>query len=58
MHAIGGLADMWPYRENVTQRPLTQAEEDRQDWQYEVANGDTVLGLAEWIEHQDEAERN
>ena len=25
------------------------------DWRYEVANGDTVLGYSEWIEHQFEA---
>jgi hypothetical protein len=31
-------------------------QDDRNDWQYEVANGDTVLGFAEWLEHkQDEA---
>lgn len=27
----------------------------REDWQYEVQNGDTVLGFAEWCEHQIEA---
>ncbi len=26
------------------------------DWRYEVANGDTVLGLAEWIQHKHEAD--
>lgn len=26
------------------------------DWQAEVTNGDTVLGLMEWIAHQDEAD--
>lgn len=25
------------------------------DWQYEVANGDTVLGFVEWLEHWIEA---
>ncbi len=25
------------------------------DWRYEVANGDTTLGLAEWKAHKDEA---
>ena len=25
------------------------------DWQYEVANGDTKLGYAEWLEHQIES---
>ena len=24
------------------------------DWQYEVANGDTVLGLADWVAHRNE----
>lgn len=33
-----------------------QAEDDRHDWQNDVANGDTVLGLAEWIEHKREAD--
>jgi hypothetical protein len=28
----------------------------REDWQYEVANGDTVLGYEEWIEHKHEAD--
>lgn len=23
------------------------------DWKYEVANGDTMLGYAEWLEHQE-----
>ena len=26
------------------------------DWQYEVANGDTTLGLREWREHKLESE--
>lgn len=29
---------------------------DRKDWEYEVANGDTVLGFDEWLEHRDEVE--
>ncbi|MCD6056507.1 MAG: hypothetical protein K0Q89_37 [Thermomicrobiales bacterium] len=28
------------------------------DWQYEVANGDTVLGYTEWVEHKLEADRS
>jgi hypothetical protein len=36
-------------------QPRSMEIEDREDWQYEVANGDTVLGLAEWIEHKREA---
>lgn len=31
--------------------------DEERDWRYEVANGDTVLGLAEWSEHQVEAAR-
>lgn len=27
-----------------------------EDWQYEVANGDTYLGYFEWIEHQKDAD--
>jgi len=27
----------------------------KEDWQYEVANGDTVLGYAEWVEHRKES---
>lgn len=27
-------------------------------WQYEVANGDTRLGYAEWCAHQDEMEED
>ena len=26
------------------------------DWQYEVANDDTVLGYAEWVEHKVESD--
>lgn len=25
---------------------------EERDWRYEVANGDTVLGFHEWLEHQ------
>lgn len=28
----------------------------KSDWQYEVANGDTLLGYKEWLEHKAEAE--
>jgi hypothetical protein len=27
------------------------------DWQYEVANGDTRLGYAEWLERQREIDK-
>jgi hypothetical protein len=30
--------------------------DDLNDWQYEVENGDTVLGFAEWLEHKKESE--
>ena len=40
-------------------RPLTEEEWvaaekrfPRDDWRYEVWNGDTVLGYAEWLEHR------
>lgn len=28
------------------------ADWPREDWQYEVANGDTVLGYADWVYHR------
>lgn len=31
------------------------ARANRNDWKYEVANGDTVLGFEEWLAHRDEA---
>lgn len=31
-------------------------DDDTRDWRWEVGNGDTVLGLAEWLEHRAEAE--
>jgi hypothetical protein len=34
---------------------LTVADEEMRDWRYEVANGDTTLGLDDWRAHQDEA---
>lgn len=30
----------------------------KDDWRYEVANGDTVLGFKEWCEHKDESNRS
>ena len=30
---------------------------DVADWQYLVANGDTLLGYKEWVEHEQEASR-
>lgn len=29
----------------------------KQDWKYEVTNGDTKLGYAEWVEHKIELNR-
>lgn len=38
-------------------RELTAEEKfPREDWQYDVANGDTKLGYAEWVEHNVAAE--
>lgn len=31
-------------------------ESEREGWQYEVANGDTVLGFTEWLEHKAESQ--
>jgi hypothetical protein len=35
--------------------PDVLAEEQKRDWRYEVANGDTVLGFREWVEAQNAA---
>lgn len=33
--------------------PTTDAERSAyRDWQYEVANGDTVLGFRDWLDQQ------
>lgn len=29
--------------------------DDRNDWKYEVDNGDTVLGFKEWLTHKTES---
>lgn len=34
--------------------PTLSDDDLRQDWKYEVANGDTSLGFAEWKQHQEE----
>lgn len=39
------MSDPWKSDETY---PIT-------DWQYEVANGDTVLGYRDWLDHQREA---
>lgn len=48
-HVDGSVWKSW------TETPVAPMAEDRRDWQYEVRNGDTVLGLAEWLEHRTEA---
>ena len=30
----------------------------KEDWQYEVLNGDTQLSYAEWVEHRIESDKN
>lgn len=35
-----------------------QERADFTDWQYEVGNGDTILGFRDWITHRDEADRD
>lgn len=38
--------------------PETEAERVAYvDWQYEVHNGDTVLGFRDWLNHKKEEER-
>lgn len=37
-------------------RPVVRSN-DLADWQYQVANGDTVLGFAEWQKSKAESER-
>jgi len=54
----GGIWDINGNRVGEWELGLTDEEQDAvdvRDWQYEVANGDTRLGLAEWLEHRAEA---
>jgi hypothetical protein len=38
------------WNETVSDKP----KDAMQDWKYEVENGDTVLGYAEWVSHKEE----
>lgn len=47
----------------LAQNEIEEEEEDDEedtypvkDWQYEVANGDTVLGYTDWLRHKKEGE--
>ena len=63
----GAYVQAWVWVENAdTKRKLTSDEITRwqtprvpsfpkKDWQYEVANGDTVLGFEQWKQHRAEA---
>jgi hypothetical protein len=63
----GAYVQAWVWVHNTdTKRKLTPDETTRwqsngapsfqtQDWQYEVTNGDTVLGFEEWKQHRAEA---
>lgn len=35
---------------------LATVEYPKEDWKYEVANDDTVLGYSEWVEHRIESD--
>lgn len=39
-------------------RPKGRALFPLEDWQYEVANGDTCLGYEDWLQHQVEADEH
>ena len=41
---------------STNQEDIMANATDKKDWQYEVANGDTVLGFAEWLEHRAESQ--
>ncbi len=41
--------------ENRTEAEKLRLDALYADWRYEVANGDTLLGFAEWQEHQKES---
>lgn len=45
-----------PDEDDFTPEELDEARWPLEDWQYEVQNGDTVLGLVEWRKHKQESE--
>ena len=56
------VRDVMHYIDESNTRLATEEESSlgrypEADWKYEVANGDTVLGLAEWREHKREADQ-
>ena len=55
VNVIGGTEATAYYTDDRQDAVDTGIAMRRHSWQYEVANGDTVLGFAEWIEHQKEA---
>lgn len=56
--AVAKLPVLYPTRE-VIPVPDDLWDEDpaysRSDWEYEVSNGDTILGYWSWVQHQQEA---
>lgn len=40
--------------DNRTWPENAQERSDFSDWQYEVSNGDTVLGFRDWVAHRNE----
>ena len=53
-----GVEVIATYMENLPFERYTFGEDlyPRTDWQYEVSNGDTKLGYADWCEHKKEAD--
>jgi hypothetical protein len=43
---------------NTTKKVPSTIKYPKEDWLYEVRNGDTVLGYKEWVEHRIESESN
>jgi hypothetical protein len=45
---------------DTQEEAVVEQDEDTwpvEDWRYEIANGDTLLGYADWVEHQKEMDR-
>lgn len=45
----------WPGQNLDTPLATVRMEHRYADWQNEVANGDTMLGFRDWLEHEQEA---
>jgi hypothetical protein len=51
-------ADHVPYGDDEVDDEIPEELFPMEDWQYDVANGDTKMGYAEWLEHNMEAHRH